>query len=325
LSDPSPPGSATGWKTPRFLNRDGTSNVVPLGESRGWMKDVYHLLLTVRWSVFYGMVVGAYLVANAFFALLFTLAEGSIANARPGSFADAYSFSVQTMMTIGYGVMSPQTPIAHVLVAVEALAGLLGFGVATSLMFARFSRPQARVLFSNVAVISMRDGVPSLMFRLANERRSHIVEAELHVVLARNEVTVEGESVRRFYDLELARRRNATFALSWTAIHPIDARSPLHGQTAEQLRAANIEVIASVMGLDDTTLQTIHARSSYRFDELRFGARFHDIIVQLPDGRRAVDYACFHQVDMLPPRPETSGSSPLGLPEEPEAATSRAE
>src|SRR5262249_23589165 len=155
----------------------------------------------------------------------------AIANARPGSFSDAFFFSVQTMATIGYGQMAPATFAAHVLVSVEAFVGLVGFAMVTGITFSKFSRPTARILFSNVAVVTQRDGVPCLMFRMANERGTSIVEAQAHVVLTRSETTLEGEKVRRFYDLKLLRQQNILFALSWTALHPITQESPFSGET----------------------------------------------------------------------------------------------
>src|SRR5208337_4984173 len=157
-------------------------------------------------------------LANAAFALVYVLGGDSIENARPGSFTDAFFFSVQTMATIGFGKMVPRTGLANVLVTLESLVGLLGLAIATGLVFAKFSRPTARVLFSRVAVISPWDGVRSLMFRMANERDNRIIEAQVHVVLMRNEATAENVLVRRVHDLALLRHNNPSFALSWTAI-----------------------------------------------------------------------------------------------------------
>ena len=183
--------------------------------------DLYHFLLRSTWLRLLVVLVVVSAGINALFALAYMATGDGIENARPGSFADAFFFSVQTLATIGYGKLVPRSLAANVLVALEALVGLLGLAMVTGLVFAKFSRPTARVLFSRMAVVSRRDGVPALMFRMANERGSGIVEAQVHVVLARNETTAEGEAVRRFYDLDLSRRQNALFALSWTVIHPI--------------------------------------------------------------------------------------------------------
>jgi inward rectifier potassium channel len=262
---------------------------------RGFGGDLYHLLLVSSWLRLLAVLVLAAVAANALFAVAYLLV-GGVENARPGSFADAFFFSVQTMATIGYGRMVPQSLAANVLVSVEALSGLLGFAMVTGIVFAKFSRPTARVLFSRVAVITRRDGIPSLMFRMANERGNNIVEAQVHVVLARNETTAEGEEIRRFYDLEMARRQSALFTLTWTAIHPITDASPLHGATATALAAADAELIVSLIGFDESFTQTVHARYAYAAGDLVWGARFADILSRGPDGRRHVEYARFHEV-----------------------------
>jgi inward rectifier potassium channel len=283
-----PPRQAPGPQTVRI----GSPRRKPL-------TDAYHFLLTSSWSALFGLMSLAYAGANAVFALLYLL-DGGIENARPGSFVDAFFFSVQTMATIGYGKMTPVSTLANVLVTLEALFGLVGFALVTGLMFAKFSQPRARVLFSRYAVVSVRDGVPSLMVRLANERSTGLVEAQRRLVLLRDETTAEGEAVRRFHTLNLTRSSTAVFALSWTAIHPIDAASPFHGLTAESLRGQRVDVVASLVGIEEATGQTVHARHSWGVDDLRFDHRFADILVRLDDGRRAVDYTRFHDVVPVP-------------------------
>ena len=227
----------------------------------------------------------------------------SIENARPGSLADAFFFSVQTMATIGFGKMAPRTELANVLVTIESLTGLLGLALATGLVFAKFSRPTARVLFSRVAVISPWEGVRSLMVRMANERDNRIIEAHVHLALLRTEVTAKNVTVRKVHDLALLRDRNPSFALSWTAIHPIDERSRLWGATPASLAANEDEIIVSLTGLDETYSQTIHARHAYRADEIICGARFADVLTRLPDGRMRIDYRQFHEI--VPVQPQT--------------------
>ncbi len=258
--------------------------------------DLYHFLLNCSWVYLLIIAFTAFVLANVAFGFAYLAEEESIKNAHPGSFTDAFFFSVQTMMTIGYGTMAPQTFYANILVALEAFTGLLGFALMTGLFFAKFSRPTTRVLFSRVAVISVRDRIPSLMFRLANQRGNRIVEAQLHAVLVRNETTAEGEFVRRFYDLELARNQNAIFFLSWTAIHPITEKSPLYGATEASLRAEEAEIVISMIGLDETFSQTVHARYSYQADDIVWNAHFADILHRLPNRRWMIDYTRFHDV-----------------------------
>jgi inward rectifier potassium channel len=274
--------------------RTGRVVATPLTSPRPVLGDLYHRLLTSSWPALLLMIVGLFVVTNSLFALGYLL-DGGVAHARPGSFADAFFFSVQTMATIGYGTMAPDSTLANLLVCVEAFSGLLALAIVTGLVFSRFSRPTARVRFSRVAVISRRDGVPSLMFRMANERANRIVEAQAHVVLARQETTAEGESVRRFHDLALARGRNALFSLSWTVIHPITAQSPLFSETPESLNAARAQIVASLTGLDESFLQTVHARYVWDAEEIAWNARFVDILQETPDGVM-IDYSRFDDV-----------------------------
>jgi inward rectifier potassium channel len=279
----------------RAITPSGRPNVVRIGVRRRF-GDIYHAALDLSWPRLLAAIVGLYVALNTLFATAYLAAPDSIENARPGSFVDAFFFSVQTMATIGYGKMVPHTMFANVLVTVEALLGLLGLAMITGLLFAKFSRPTARVLFSSVAVVSDREGVSSLMFRMANERGNQIVDAQLRLTLARTETTREGETVRRFHDLPLLRERNVIFALTWTAVHPIAPGSLLHGATPESLRAQQVELICSVMGIDETFSQTVHARHSYIADDLRWNARFVDILSVGSDGRRVIDYSRFHEV-----------------------------
>jgi inward rectifier potassium channel len=265
----------------------------------GW--DLYHAVLTLPWPFFLGGVVAGYLGINLLFALLYLAGGDVIANAEPGSFWDAYMFSVQTLATIGYGSMSPKTPYADVLVAIEAFTGLFGVAVATSLMFTRFARPSARVLFARSAIVTYRDGAPALMLRMANERGNPVVDAQVRVVIARNEVTAEGESVRRFHDVALTRTFSPLFALSWTVVHPIDAASPIFGATPESLAKEAAELMVFVAGIDDTFQTQIHARFSYLAHEIVWDRRFRDVISVAPDGERIIDYGLFHELEALPP------------------------
>jgi len=261
----------------------------------GYFDDFYHQLLTSSWPLLLLGMVGALTVINSLFALGYLL-SGGIEHARRGSFADAFFFSVQTMATIGYGTMAPVSYLANLLASSEALTGLLTFALVTGLVFSKFSRPTARVRFTRNAVISVRDGVPSLMFRMANVRANQIVEAQIHVVLARQERTLEGEEVRRFYDLDLTRYRNAIFNYSWTAIHPIDIHSPLYGATAQSLKTSDAEITVSLTGIDETFSQTVYARYYYDADDIIWGARFADITSRTPEGEFFLSFTGYDQV-----------------------------
>lgn len=277
-----------------LISRMALNQVIRKGVDRFSWRDLYHLLLVLSWPQFLLAIFGLYIVSNILFAFAYLAGGDCIANARPGSFPDAFFFSVQTMATIGYGGMSPKTSYANAIVTIEALIGLLGVAMVTGLAFARFSLPSARLLFSKVAVIAPYNGIPTLMFRTANQRRNFVLEAEIRVTLLRNETTSEGQFMRRFYDLELVRSRTPIFALSWMVMHPITEKSLLYGATPDSLVADEVEIIVTLTGIDETVSQTIHSRYAYTAQEILWNAHFVDIISKLPDGRRVVDYTRFH-------------------------------
>lgn len=278
----------------------GVGNLRRVGLRRAYLSDTYHFLLSARWAVLLLIVVCGYLLANLAFGLAYMIV-GGIENARPGSFVDGFYFSVQTMATIGYGRMAPVSHAAQALVTAEALCGLLGFAVATSIIFNKFARPTARVMFARVAVVCMREGVPSLQFRMANERGNQIVEATVQVAIVRTDVTAEGEQVLRVYDLPLVRSRSAVFALTWTAVHPIDETSPLRGVSAAGLAARESRIIVSLTGVDETFAQSIYARHTYAAHDVLFDARFVDLMSYAADGVREIDYTKFHDTEPAPP------------------------
>ncbi|HVA84462.1 MAG TPA: ion channel [Candidatus Binataceae bacterium] len=278
------------------------------GAPRARLSDLYFFLTTISWPVLLLIVLALFASINCLFALGYMI-DGGVANARPGSFADAFFFSVQTMATIGYGTMAPRSFVSNILVSIEALSGLTSLAVVTGLVFARFSRPTARVRFSRVVAISPRDGVPSLMFRAVNQRSNRIVEAQIHVVLSRWETTREGEGMRRFYDLALSRSRNALFSLSWTVVHPIVEGSPLLGETAASLKASRSMIIASLVGMDESFLQNVHVRYVWVADEIVWGMRFADVLHELPDGTFLIDYSRFDEVVSAAPAPLDGAAS----------------
>jgi inward rectifier potassium channel len=279
---------------PRLIARGRHDEVLAIGLPRPWFRDLYHFALRISWARFLVLGIGLYIAANAVFALLYLIPGDAIANARPGSFADAFFFSIQTMATIGYGVMSPATFYANLLMTLETAVGLMLIAVATGLVFARFSRPTARVLFSRVAVVGPHNGVPTLSFRAANLRHNQILQAEVRVGLLRDEETLEGDTIRRFYDLKLARERSPVFAMTFTVMHPIDHDSPLHGATEATLQAENAELIVTGTGIDETIAQPVHVRTSYLSHEILWDHRFVDLFGWTDDGRQVIDYRRFH-------------------------------
>ncbi len=283
-------GSVQVPQTERLANR----RVV--GLPRTLLGDAYHRMLTARWRVFLPMAALTYLAINLVFALLYMLDPHGISEMRPGSLADAYFFSVQTLATIGYGRMAPVDVWPNVVMTAETLTGLAGLALATGLGFTRFARPTARVAFSRRAVVTPFEGVPTLMVRLGNQRSSQIVEADVSLTLLRNETTREGIVMRRFHALTLARAHSPVFALSFTAMHPITPDSPLAGATTESLAAQGAEVLVTVTGLEEALLQTVHARHSYLPGEIAFGGTFADMLSSDPDGRLVIDFGLFDRL-----------------------------
>ena len=276
--------------------RSQLPKVRAVGQKRAPFDDLYHSILSAAWWQFFVYVALALLGMNALFAIPFFLAEGSVSNTRPGSFEDAFFFSVQTMATIGYGGMAPVTRFAHVLVTIESIVGILSTALITGATFAKFAKPTARVLFSRKIVVTNRHGVPHMMFRMANWRRNQVVEAHLRVVLLIDEVTPEGDRMRRPMEISLVRDRTALFFLSFQAMHAIDEKSPFFGDGAiERLRAQGTQILLTLSGMDETIGQFIHARCTYELGDIVWNARFADVITSDPDGTRKIDYTKFHE------------------------------
>jgi inward rectifier potassium channel len=276
--------------------QDGRFNILGVGAWYSYWRDPYHLLLTIPWTGFLALVALSYVAINTLFAFVYLVGGNCIENAQPGSFLDAFFFSVQTLASIGYGAMYPKTIYSNVVVTIEAITGVVGIAVLTGLAFARFSRPTARVLFSRVAVIAPYEGFPTLMFRTANQRRNQILEAQLRVYLMRDEISKDGQFMRRFHDLKLLRHQTPSFSLSWTAMHPIDEFSPLYRATEESLFQARASIVISLSGIDETVSQAINARHTYTAKDIFWNSRFVDIFHDTADGNRYIDYRNFHDV-----------------------------
>jgi inward rectifier potassium channel len=284
----------------RLLNRDGSFNVQRRG--RGLQAFLsYSNLVTTRWGRFFSFVAIAYCTLNTIFALAY-LASGpdallnTIDTRVRSHFLRAFFFSIHTSATIGYGDTVPVGLAANILVALEAVVSLLGLAVVTGLVFARFSRPVADILFSRSAVIAKLGQFNAFEFRIINARNTQIIDLRARVMLARFEARPGAEPVRRYYQLSLERESVAFFPLSWTVVHLIDHTSPLFGVTQEQLLASGAEFLVLLTGVEETFSQVVNARSSYRADELAWNAKFADIFVYDLEGRTAgVDLSRFHE------------------------------
>lgn len=251
--------------------------------------DFYHRALRMSWPAFVLILSAVFLCVNVMFAALYMVGGHAINGARPGSFEDHFFFSVQTLATIGYGVMSPRSLYGNILVTCEAMIGMFGIGTIAALAFARFSLPSARVRFSDVAVITQFNGTPTLMLRAANERTNALIAARVQVSLLRQEMTQEGLAIRRFYNLNLERAETPIFTLSWLIMHRITEASPLFGLTAEEIMGADFALLVSITGLDETVSQSVHARRSYFNADIKLNHRFRDMLEFSDDGNRVID------------------------------------
>jgi inward rectifier potassium channel len=277
-----------------------TGTVITHGMPATGLLDLYHQALTARWPVFFGALAALFLLLNTSFALLYLCGAAPIANQSPPGFLGAFFFSVETLATVGYGDMHPQTLYAHVIATLEIFMGMSSIALATGVIFVRFSRPRARIIFSRYAIVRPLDGQPTLVVRAANARQNVIVETEAKLRLMRRESTPEGYWLWRITDLELLRDRHPIFLLSWNIMHVIDETSPLHGETAESLAACNAALMIYVAGADETTTQRMEARYTWSHAEIRWQHRFVDLLYE-EDGVRHIDYAHFHDVVALEP------------------------
>lgn len=279
-----------------LIARTRVGDTVRKGAPSELRRDFYFWFMEGTWKRFFIALGFLYVIVNVFFAALYTLQPGCISGSEPESFGDAFFFSVQTLSTVGYGAMSPDTLYGDIMVTAEAAIGLLIVALATGLMFAKASRPRASVLFSDKLVVTKRHGVPTLVFRVGNARGNEIVDARMTVTALIDDITPEGEHLRRLHTLKLARDRSPLFSLSWTVMHEIDEDSAVKNVVWDSCGETISVIIATVIGHDGTYGQTIYSRKMYYPEDIHVGVRFVDVIHQLPDGRIMIDYDVFHDV-----------------------------
>jgi inward rectifier potassium channel len=275
--------------------RTGAYDIHIIGAPAPGLRDAYHALLRTPWWGILLVITGSFLALNALFALLFWW-SGGIVNARPGSFTDAFNFSVQTMGTIGYGAMYPTSAAANALVVAESVTGLVLTALATGLVFVRFSQTRARLMFSKKAAIGAMDGVPTLMMRIGNERRGSIVGTEFRLTFTRTVRTAEGVTIYKLEELPLIRARAPALSRAWNVMHKIVDGSPLGGYDAARLAEVEGELQLEVVGVDDTSLQPVHARHVWFAVDIAWSARLADILSDTPDGNMLLDLSKFHDV-----------------------------
>jgi len=273
----------------------GGREVIAEGLNLSFWADISHRCMTASWPAFVAGAVMVFVAFNAVFAVLYWVGNQPIANVPGGAYIDYLYFSIETLSTAGYGDMHPQTHYGHFIAAVELFTGIFSMSLMTGLIFARFSRPRARLLFAENPVISSHEGKPTLMVRFANERHNVIGNATARVWMLRNESSLEGTPFRRFYELPLLRNEHPALALSWTLYHVLDEQSPLYGLDADDFDGQEVALMVVVSGYDVVAAQTVHARRTYRNSDIRFGHRYADILDTSDDGRIRIDYGRFHE------------------------------
>ena len=289
-------------RRPRHIRvRSGQFEFVKLNAKKFDLRDTYHLILTLSWPGFAGLVFGVYLLINLVFAWLYMLNPHAVAEMRPGSFFDAFFFSVETLATVGYGHMYPESFYGHLIAMLEIMVGMFGLAVITGLIFVRFSRPTARIHFSKVAVIAPFDAVPNLMIRVANLRHQAMVEPEFRMILLRNTITAEGDEVRRFRSLNLEFDHLIMFPAVITVRHRIDETSPLFGMTPEDVRQQDVRIIASIVGVDTVIVAPVQSFGDYNYEQIEWHRRFVEIYDQNEEGEWTVDYARIDETEDIAP------------------------
>jgi inward rectifier potassium channel len=294
-------GSAGHTRGPVGLRRLklGEREILTQGLRPAVFQDLYHFFMTISWPQLFATIAAFFLGFDVLFGCLYYLVPGCIANLNPPGFAGAFFFSVETLATVGYGEMHPQTLYGHVISMIEIFVGLMTLALITGLMFARFSRPRARFLFAEIAVVRPLDGKLTLMFRAANARQNVIQEASAQLRMVRDEVTEEGFRIRRITDLSLVRSQHPVFILGWNIMHVIDDGSPLRDKSADSLSAAATVFILSLSGTDVTTGQVLMARNEYPSSAIRWNRSFRDILEVDDNGTLRIDYRKFNELEPL--------------------------
>jgi inward rectifier potassium channel len=278
---------------PRIV-RIGGREIVAEGLHLNFWADLSHRCMTASWPSFIAGAALVFLVFNTIFACFYWIGDQPISNVPAGDYIDYFYFSIETLSTAGYGDMHPQTHYGHFVAAVELFTGIFSMSLMTGLIFARFSRPSARLLFAERPVLSNHEGAPTLMIRFANERQNVIGNATARLWMFKTIITAEGQPSRSFYELALLRNESPSLALGWTLHHVVDETSPLYGMGPEDLEASNVSLMVVVSGYDVVAAQTVHARKAYEHPDIRFGHHYVDVLSIADDGRIKIDYGRFH-------------------------------
>jgi inward rectifier potassium channel len=275
----------------------GQREILTEGLRRVVFQDLFYYFMTITWPQLFATFAGFFLAFDALFGCAYYFVPGCIANLNPPGFAGAFFFSVETLATVGYGDMHPQTVYGHSVAMIEIFVGLMSLALITGLMFARFSRPRARFLFSKSMVVRPINGQRTLILRAANLRLNVIQDASASLYMMRNEVTQEGFRIRRVLDLPLLRSTQPSFSLGWTIMHVLDESSPLACETPQSLRESDAAFVLNMSGVDESTGQMLTAHAEYANSAVHWNATFRDVLMEDEDGALHLDYANFDEVE----------------------------
>ncbi len=259
------------------------------GVSRFDIRDPYHLAVALTWPQFLATLLAIYLLVNVVFATLFWLVPGSVANARPHGFGDAFFFSIETLATVGYGEMYPATLYGHLVAAIEIVGGLGFTAIVTGLTFVRFSRPRAKLVFAANPVVAMHNGKPTLMLRVGNGRLAVLLDAVAKLNVLLSVYSSQGKPFRRAQELRLERAHLPAFPLTWTLLHVLDEQSPLHGYDTARLIEAGAQLFVTIEARDPTLAASVHDIRNYAPEDIRFGMRYSDAVIIAEDGTPVAD------------------------------------
>lgn len=292
-------------ETTRLVNPDGSFNVRRVNQSFYGRLNLYHRLITTTWTRFFLLIIAGFIAVNLLFAGIYVALgvenlHGADLSSAWSRFYDAYFFSTQTLTTVGYGRIAPVGFWMSFAAATESTMGLLAFAMATGLLYGRFSRPEAKILFSEKALISPYLDTTALMFRIVNERANQLIEINVEVVLSILEDLPNGTRTRKYYGLPLERSKVSFFPLNWTLVHPILDTSPLFGKTDADLLEGDAEILILIRATEDTFSQVVYSRSSYRASEIEWGAKFRKMYDNAERGTTTLDIAKLSDFDPVP-------------------------